>query len=208
MTKLSHGGVWVARGRYHAAMERTEAERAAAVESMYRIRAVESPPDAAGRRTIWHRGAKGAELVSEVDGEGRVMRHELTLFDEQLTWEREKGFRFHGVTKEGGSAARPPSALLEDPDEREDRALDRAAHALEPYRGDDRIISHLRELVLMAAKGRDMFSDLGEVTRRASELRGRPRPPPVPAPRARWPLVLVALGVVLVLAALALLAAR
>lgn len=191
-------------------MERTEAERAAAVDSMYRIRAVESPPDASGRRTIWHRGAKGAELVSEVDGEGRVMRHELTLFDEQLTWERDKGFRSHGVTKGGGSAAMPPSALLEDPEARDDRALDRAARALEPYRGDDRIIAHLRELVLMAAKGRDMFSDLGEVTRGASELRARPlpAPAPAPAPRARWPLVLVALGLVLVLAALALLAAR
>jgi hypothetical protein len=92
----SHGGYDA-----QAMVERTELERIAAMESMYRFRAVESPPDAQGRRTIWHRGAKGAELVSDIDAEGRVVRHELTLFDDRLRWERETGFQAVAGEEEG-----------------------------------------------------------------------------------------------------------
>lgn len=178
-------------------VERTEADRIAAVESMYRIRAVESPPDAQGRRTIWHRGAKGAELVSEVDEEGRVVRHELTLFDDHLCWERDKGFQGTGVVKEGGSAAMPASATLEAPPGSDPTTplLERAAGALQGYRGDDRIIAHLRELVMMTMKGRGMFRDLGEVTRNAIEARKALPPEPVP-PTRRGPGLTVMLAVI------------
>lgn len=181
-------------------VERTEADRIAAVESMYRIRAVESPPDAQGRRTIWHRGAKGAELVSEVDEEGRVVRHELTLFDDHLCWERDKGFEGASATLEA-----PPGGELTAP------LLVRAAGALEGYRGDDRIIAHLRELLLMTLKGRGMFRDLGEVTRNAVELRKALPPEPAEPPRrALAPAVMVAVigGLLLVIAGLVLLLVR
>lgn len=192
-------------------VERTETDRIAAVESMYRIRAVESPPDAQGRRTIWHRGAKGAELVSEVDEEGRVVRHELTLFDDHLRWERDKGFEATVVVKEGGHPAMPASATLEaapggDPTT---PLLERAAGALQGYRGDDRIIAHLRELVMLTMKGRGMFRDLGEVTRNAIEA--RKALPPEPAPRrGPGPAVMIAVigGLLLVIVGLVLLLVR
>lgn len=194
-------------------VERTKADRIAAVESMYRIRAVESPPDAQGRRTIWHRGAKGAELVSEVDEEGRVVRHELTLFEDQLRWERDKGFEGAGIVKEGGHPAMPASAALETPpgDDPATPLLIRAAGALHGYRGDDRIIAHLRELLLMTLKGRGMFRDLGEVTRKAVELHKALPPDPAEAPRRTLaPAVMLAVigGLLLVIAGLVLLLVR
>lgn len=194
-------------------MERTEADRITAVESMYRIRAVESPPDANGRRTIWHRGAKGAELVSEVDEEGRVVRHELTLFDDSLSWDRENGFRGARVVKDGGNAAMPPSATLETPPANDLTApvLERATGALRGYRGEDKIIAHLREVLVRAAKGRGMFADLGEVTRSAGEVRKALPPEPTPPPPARPGPVVVALvlgGLVLTIVGLALLLTR
>lgn len=184
---------------------RTEAERTSAVESMYRIRAVESPPDAQGKRTIWHRGVKGAELVTEVDSEGRVSRHELTVFDELLVWERDKGFRAESVEKDGGHPAMPPSAVIGEATGAAAGAIDRAAKALAAYRGDDKIIAHLRELLVKAVKGRAMFEDLGEVTRSARKF-AEVLPPPAPAPPKRRPgMILVIAGLALVIAALAVL---
>ncbi|MEW5740404.1 MAG: hypothetical protein AB1938_15855 [Myxococcota bacterium] len=186
-------------------MERTEAERVAAVESMYRIRAVESPPDADGKRTIWHRGAKGAELVTEVDGEGRATRHEFTLFDEHLIWEREKGFRAGRVQKGGGSAAMPASAMIELAPDASTPVLERAARSLADYRGEDKIISHLRELLAKAVRGRAMFEDLGEVTRGKGAFKLEERPPVAPS---RLPVILVVGGLALVIAALVVLLAQ
>lgn len=190
-------------------VERSEADRIAAVESMYRSRAVESPPDASGRRTIWHRGAKGAELVSEVDEEGRVLRQELTLFDEQLTWERDKGFRGAEVVREGGSAANPAAAVLEPAQGAPTPMLEHAAGALRGYRGEDKLIAHLRELVVAAVKGRALFGDLGEVTRKGSEFR-QALAPEAPAPPRGSRLVqgLLVGGLLLVIVGLALLLLR
>jgi hypothetical protein len=189
-----------------AMLEQTEADRRAAVESMLRIRAVESPPDAEGRRTIWHRGARGAELVTEVDAEGRVARQELTLFDDLLVWERDKGFRAAAVVKEGGSPAMPASATLE-PTGDVAPLLGKVAAALQTYRGEDKLIGHLRELVVKAAKGHAAFKDLGEVTREGTKL-PQPPAPALPPPSSNVGLLLALGGAVLVLIALVLLLAK
>ena len=45
-----------------------------AVQALYRVHAVEGPPGENGLRTVWHLGQDGAELLSLVDGDGRVQR--------------------------------------------------------------------------------------------------------------------------------------
>ena len=114
-------------------MVRTPQELQQAVDSMFRIRAVESPPDAQGCRRIWHRGTAGAELLTEVDETGRVISQELTLFEDRLRWDRERGF--------GGFP------LEEDP------PLGRAAAALAGYAGADRFLKHLQAQVTAAEGG-------------------------------------------------------
>jgi hypothetical protein len=97
---------------------RSREQLQSAVDAMFRMRAVESPPDAAGQRRIWHRGA-GAELLTEVDGRWQVLRQELTVFEEEtVRWSRERGF------------ASPPADAL---------------GALERYAGQDRFLQHLRD---------------------------------------------------------------
>ncbi|MDP3237152.1 MAG: hypothetical protein Q8S33_15450 [Myxococcales bacterium] len=125
--------------------QRTDEERVSAVESMFRIRAVESPPDERGTRTIWHRGLKGAELVTDVDASGRVTRQELSLFDDVVVWS-------DGGLKTGESAAppskrpKPSEGLTWDTAGGAER-LDRIGTALKRYRGSDRYIQHVRDVL-------------------------------------------------------------
>jgi hypothetical protein len=131
-------------------VERTEAERAAAVESMYRIRAVESPPDERGQRTIWHRGSRGAELVSWVDAEGRLIRQEFVLFDDVLVWDR-VGLLKTGVSvpAEGSKLVKPSDGLTYDTDEAaKAQRLERLSAALKTCGGVDRFLSNLRGLLI------------------------------------------------------------
>lgn len=140
---------------------RSPEELRAAVDSMFRIRAVESPPDAGGLRKVWHRGARHAELVSEIDQTGRVARHEFSLFDDVVIWERGRGF-VTGVAQLEGStrgAANVAYDLTADTER-----MTRIAAALEPYGGRDRIIQHLRELVVTTQEGAQPLEDLGAVT--------------------------------------------
>lgn len=190
------------------AATRTPEELRAAVESMFRIRAVESPPDAAtGLRKVWHRGALHAELVSEIDGEGHAVRHELTLFDDVLVWERGRGL-VTGSTKVDASARGAAGVafdLTADPDR-----VARACGALKLYGGIDRILLHLRSLLLAGEHGATPLEGLGAVTN--SKLTPVPPPPEEapatpPAPR-RTALPLVLLGLGLIALALALLLSK
>lgn len=127
---------------------RTDAELQAAVDSMFRIRAVESPPDAAGAREIWHQGAKGAELVSWVDAEGRVTRHELCVFEDVLVWERAGGVRTGWLDRARVSGAKPADLVNSDaglPAKAE--RIQRLARALQGYAGEDRFILHVKRIV-------------------------------------------------------------
>jgi hypothetical protein len=103
----------------------------AAVDAMFRIRAVESPADANGLRTIWHRGMRGAELVTEIDAAGKVKSQQLTLLDEQVRWDRGPGFSL--------GAPRP--------------LLERVSRAVGSYSGHDRFLVHLRDHLSAELKG-------------------------------------------------------
>lgn len=172
---------------------------------MFRIRAVESPPDSVGLRKVWHRGARYAELVSEIDQVGRVARHEFSLFDDVVIWERGRGFVTGASQLEGSTRGAANVAFdLEADAER----LIRVGAALQPYSGRDRIIQHLRELVATKQEGEQPLRDLGAVTgsnRIPDELL---KVSPEPSTAARKSLVWIAVGGLLLAFALALLALK
>lgn len=137
-------------------MARSAQDFKAAIDSMFRIRAVESPPDANGMRTIWHRGTRGAELVTQVDATGRVAKQDFTIFDELIQWDKEAGFRTALVQAvEGNPAAKASTSFVPDAEVISERVA-RAAQALGTYSGHDRFLMHLRDR--LSAEGR---SELG-----------------------------------------------
>ncbi len=188
--------------------ERTDSERRAAIELMYRIRAVESPPDELGQRTIWHRGSKGAELVSWVDADGRVFRQELMLFEDVLVWERGVGFKSGEVLMAGGNRVLKPSDAVSFDSSLKVERVARAARGLSEYSGADRFIEHIRELLKPPDPGSLAFEE--QITRPSHvvlqdlEAEGKATPvEPVDQSTRQW----VALGLVvgvLVFVALAL----
>jgi hypothetical protein len=131
--------------------QRTDEERVSAVESMFRIRAVESPPDDRGTRTIWHRGLKGAELVTDVDGTGRVTRQELSLFDDVVVW-GEGGLKTGEATTPSSKRPKPSDGLTWDTGSGAER-LNRIGNALKRYRGSDRYIQHVRDVLGVSDDG-------------------------------------------------------
>ena len=171
---------------------------------MFRIRAVESPPDAEGLRKVWHRGARHAELVSEIDPAGKVARHEFSLFDDVVIWERGRGF-ITGVAQLEGST-RGAANVAYDLTSDNERLL-RIAAALQPYSGRDRIIQHLRELVMTTENGPQPLQDLGAVTgsnRIPDEILELNRSPP----RSRKGLVWISIGLLVIAIALVVLALK
>lgn len=126
---------------------RTEAELQTAIETMFRVRAVESPPDEQGARTIWHRGHKGADLVTWVDAFGRVTRQELYLFDDCLIWEKTAGVRTGAAPVRENHPLEPSEESIAFDPATNDGRIVRARRALGPYSGADKFILHARELV-------------------------------------------------------------
>lgn len=186
---------------------RTDAELQAAVDSMFRIRAVESPPDATGAREIWHQGAKGAELVSWVDAEGCVTRHELCVFEDVLVWERGGGVKTGALDRARVSGAKPADLVNYDvglPPRAE--RLGRLAKALQGYAGEDRFILHARRIVETARELGDPVPG-GAITRPSivisDELRRLAAARASGRPRSR--LLVIGAGVLAALAALVLL---
>ncbi|MBS1152134.1 MAG: hypothetical protein H6Q89_3832 [Myxococcaceae bacterium] len=143
---------------------RTEAELQSAIETMFRVRAVESPPDEQGARTIWHRGHKGADLVTWVDAFGRVTRQELYLFDDCLVWEKASGVRTGQSEDREGSRLTPAPGMIAFDSDNDDERIVRARKALGPYGGADKFILHARGLVGGLPPGDD------EVTRGADAV--------------------------------------
>ena len=174
---------------------RTEAELKSAIETMFRVRAVESPPDEQGARTIWHRGSKGADLVTWVDAFGRVTRQELYLFDDCLVWEKTSGVRTGASEAHEGSKLGPsPDSIAFDPGA-DDSRLGRARQALRFYSGFDKFILHAQQLV-----GGGGGPEVDEpVTRPHQSLDAVERPT---APK-RAGLVAMVVGVILIAAAVA-----
>src|SRR5262245_41415479 len=60
---------------------------------MSRVKAFEFPPDERGSRAILHRARGQAGLVTHVDGDGKVNRQELFLYEDYLVWERGQGVK-------------------------------------------------------------------------------------------------------------------
>ncbi len=146
------------------AITRTEAELQSAIETMFRVRAVESPPDEQGDRTIWHRGRKGADLVTWVDAFGRVTRQELYLFDDCLVWEKASGVRTGESQEKEGSMLNPSPDTITFDAGMDDGRLGRARTALRLYAGADKFILHARQLV-----GGEPI-EVEEITRTASAI--------------------------------------
>lgn len=181
---------------------------------MYRIRAVESPPDEHGARTIWHRGTAGAELVSWVDSNGHVTRQELSLFDETIVWDRAVGIQT-GVTRaaEGSKAMKPSDGMV--PDDASAMRLERvgrARTALAGYGGEDKFIAHIRQAIIDVGEGNTLGA-FHEVTRSANTVRldlaraAQATAAQQPKPPSPWPWLAVA-AVALTLAALLVLFSR
>lgn len=143
---------------------RTEAELQTAIETMFRVRAVESPPDDQGARTIWHRGLKGADLVTWVDAFGRVTRQELYLFDDCLIWEKTSGVRTGESQEREGSVLSPSPSTIAFDEGANDGRIGRARKALGPYSGADKFILHARQLV-----GGEQITNL-EITRTSKAI--------------------------------------
>jgi hypothetical protein len=179
------------------AAQRTPEELRAAIASMFRIRAVESPANEKGIRKVWHRGTKDAELVSELDLDGHVARHEFTLFGDVVIWERGRGLS----TGVASSVARAGDKLELDLG-LDDNRLKRVADALRPYSGDDRIIAHLK-MLLTAGIGNPL-EGRGRVTSNVSALAAPPIEPPEAPKSSRAPYVI---GVIVGLALMAIVAA-
>ncbi len=153
-------------------LQRTPGELKTAIDTMFRIRAVESPPDEQGARTIWHRGAKGADLITWVDQEGKVTRQELFLFEDYFLFDRAAGLKT-GVSldKVGSTASRGSGDIAFDQDAvLRRKRLEHAAQALAGYDGADKLIAHVKQVVALAAQGKAV--DVEEtVTRSASKVR-------------------------------------
>jgi hypothetical protein len=122
------------------------------VLSLARSRAVESPPGEDGLKALWHPcAAAGADLATYLDGRGRVQRQELILLGDFLLWTRQGGLRTGAVTPEPPSAAgRPLSASVVFDAALQPVRILRVDAALAGYKGGDRALLHLQEVVRQA----------------------------------------------------------
>nr|WP_237726537.1 hypothetical protein [Corallococcus coralloides] len=136
-------------------METSSDPLKSAMQELYRARAVEGPLGENGLRTVWHLSPQGAELMSLVDGDGRVRRQELTLLDEHCIWASGQGVRTGRV--EAGEA-RPVSTEVRADPELVPQRLVRAAQALATYEGHDRYILHMQRVLALAREGLEMSS--------------------------------------------------
>ncbi len=115
-----------------------------AVESLFRVRAAESPPGADGLREVWHQGSGGADLLSWVDSAGKVVRQELVLLEDSVRWSADAGLATGTVSQEKGAGGIQGSALVRPDKGIDRRRLERMHAALNGYFGTDRYIFHLR----------------------------------------------------------------
>ncbi len=191
------------------AKARTPQTLKAAVESMYRIRATESPPDAQGQRTVWHRGARGAELISWVDATGRLTKQDFFLFEDVFRWERGTGLRTAEARQPAASAQQYSAQdLVPDSDVASRRArLERAEAAVGEYQGEDKYLQHLRATIFVEAGAYHTLDD-NPITS-ANEALSRPdfdaarQPPPGSSRGSRAVLAVVGLAALVGLAVLA-----
>lgn len=146
-------------------MNRPAPRSAAAVRSLFRVRAYEEAADASGQRRVWHRGEGGADLLTWVSPDGKVARQELTLHDDHFVWTPD-GLRTARL--DGGDASRGVvSSATVRFDEPVSRQRAWAAHsAMRGYTGQDKYILHMQRIlgeavgVLMGADDLVMTRDV------------------------------------------------
>ena len=159
-----------------------------AVQSLSRIRIAETR-SAEGLRRVWHQG-NDVDLLSQVDGEGKLLRQELTLLGDYFLWTSTAGLRTGTVAGGEGSVVGHSTELVSLDARNSDDRLRAAQQALSEYRGEDRYVLHMRHVLEQMVNG---LSSEGEVvitlTRDLNEL--------VP-PRRRAPLVWIGLGLLAV----------
>lgn len=153
-----------------------------AVQALYGVRAVEGPPGDDGLRTVWHLGPEGAELLSLVDGDGRVRRQELTLLDDHCVWSSGQGVRTGRVERGGGSPRNQLATVVEADPQLVPHRLVRAAQALASYAGQDRYILHMQRVLALAREGLQMSE--GGVVAYAHPRPSEPTLPSLPPPDA------------------------
>src|SRR5581483_4275062 len=122
----------------------TEEQCRDAVQALYRVRAVEKPPGADGKREIWHRASKGSELLSTVDASGRLEDQEFTLFKEVLHWRRGRGIVTGKVIGDQDVTSRDNVMWDDQPSP---VRLSRSKKALGSYKGNDAYLIHLRDAI-------------------------------------------------------------
>lgn len=169
--------------------QRSHEDRLEALTAMFRVRTTETPPDADGERMIWHQGAQGAYLVTAVEATGRVTSQQLTLFDDQISWNA-----IDGLTT--GSRASGTGAVIDA--SRDPAKVSRVLDAFDSYGGNDPYLLHMHRLLEAAAGRKVPLAGADPVTRPAQvvseDLRKKARalldqmPPNVdPAPRGPAP---------------------
>jgi hypothetical protein len=156
---------------------------AAAVNALYRIRAVEQPPDVDGFKEVWHQCAQGAELVSCVDRKGHVVRQELSLLQDYLRWTSTDGLATGSSGRaEGSKARRAGEAVILDRITMPLKVL-RAKAALAGYQGTDRYLQHIQKVLTLAADG---MQSRDEPTVTHIKAQGAPPPAESRRPLALW----------------------
>jgi hypothetical protein len=129
---------------------------AAAVRSLFRIRAFEEAADAAGLRRVWHRGERGADLLTWVRPDGKVARQELTLLDDHFVW-TPNGLRTARLEAGDGLEGEAASVRFDRPLSCQ-RAF-AALAALRGYSGEDKYILHIQRILAKAVRGELMGAD-------------------------------------------------
>ena len=154
-----------------------------AVLALYRVRAVEKPPEGDGTREVWHRSGSGVDLLSVVDFEGKLTQQELTLFADVLHWSRRGGLRSGRVQDPSAEEPTSGDGIRFDPALSPDR-LKRTHEALAGYVGDDSYLVHLRDLLAAAIQGRP-WTEARVISKVADSQ-------PIVKPRSRMPLLIAA----------------
>lgn len=158
-----------------------------AVQALSRVHAVEGPPGENGLRTVWHMGTDGAELMSQVDSEGRVRRQELTLLEDHYMWASGEGVRT-GRVESGGERAGPVASVVKEDPQLVPHRLVRAAQALGMYTGQDRYILHMQRVLALAREGLEM-AGAGVVARDMHRPPSEPTLPSLETAPAKPPVV-------------------
>jgi hypothetical protein len=126
-----------------------------------------------GGKQVWHQGEK-ADLVSLVDGEGRVYEQELTFGAGIVQWRTGEGVRT-GAPHGSAAGLREASSLIRYHAAPQLAVLEDAKDLLAQVKGDDHYLRHMYRVI---ARTLDGIAGSGTHT----VTRPRARPPEKPEP--------------------------